>query len=148
MCLIFTLWQEAWWKSLIPVYGTYIIYKHTWNRHKWLFVLQLVCSMVQAKSISYMRKYFVMDAYHTILDYVDNGQWNVDISVETLVLCLVCAAVSSLVFFLLTRITYAKICSSLQVHNVLLMVGTFVLPEVFLLILYWYVRKQQGQEKM
>ena len=143
MCLIFKLWQEKWWKSLIPIYGTYIIYKHTWKQHKWLFLVQLACNVLQTKSVGYMRKYIVMDIYHTIMYYVENGQLDVDISVGKLLFCLICAVISALAVFLLTRITYVRICSSLQIHNGLLMVGTFLIPEIFLLIDYWWVVKQE-----
>ena len=42
MCLIFHAWKEKWWKSLIPFYGTYLLYQHTWKRWKWLFLVEMI----------------------------------------------------------------------------------------------------------
>ena len=30
-CFIFKELKEKWWKSLIPIYSTYILYKHLWK---------------------------------------------------------------------------------------------------------------------
>ena len=40
MCLIFLAWGEKWWKSLVPFYGTYIIYKNTWKAE---FMVNVTC---------------------------------------------------------------------------------------------------------
>ena len=48
LCLIFAAWGEKWWKSLIPFYGTYLLYRHTWVRGRWLFILQILLDMAGA----------------------------------------------------------------------------------------------------
>ncbi|MBQ2802565.1 MAG: hypothetical protein IJF07_01550 [Lachnospiraceae bacterium] len=145
MCLIFCAWKEKWWKSLIPFYGTYIIYKHTWKNLKWLFVLQLVIDFVGAKATSIAKKHITSNVFESIKTYVETEEIAIDISVEQLFACLVVALISSLIVWILTRITYMKVCSSLQIQNVLLKIGSFLLPEIFLLVdyIYFYNREKK-----
>lgn len=147
MCLVFVAWKESWWKSLIPFYGTYIIYKHTWKRRKLLFILQLVLELVNKRSLSVMRKHILTNIIDTVGEFIDTQKFAVDISVSTVIICLILFLVSGLVLFILTRITYLRICDSLDVNNTLIKVGTFLIPEVFLGITYIYWRRREKQSE-
>ncbi len=146
MCFVFKAWNEKWWKSLIPFYGTYIIYKHTWKRRKLLFVLQLVLELVNKRSVSVMRKHIITNVIDAAGDFINTGNADIGINVSTLLICIFLFVISGLILFILTRITYLKICDSLDVHNALIKVGVFVLPEIFLLISYIYWNKLEKQK--
>ena len=147
MCLIFTTWQEKWWKSLIPLYGTYILYEHTWKNCKWLFLVQLIFDVVSARCTAFMRKHVAVNLFHTIKTYIETQQLDIDIRVEQLLIAVILFCGSIAVAFVVTRITYVKICDSLCIANRLLKVGTFLLPQIFLLVDYVWVRKI-GKDKV
>ena len=136
MCLIFCAWQEKWWKSLIPFYGTYIVYKHTWQKQKWLFLVQIFFDVLGAKCLSGAKKHLTTNLLYTIRTYIETEQLDVDISVPRLVICIILFLISAVITFILTRVTYMKVCSSLQIENLLLKIGTFFLPQIFLVVDY------------
>ena len=136
MCLIFCAWKEKWWKSLIPFYGKYLIYKHTWNKWKWLFLVEVLLDTVGAKSVSFMKKHVMNNAISSAQTYIETKQLDVDISVEQLVLSFVLFLISTIIVFVLKRVTYVKVCGSLGIHSMLLKIGTFIFPELFLIIDY------------
>lgn len=63
MCLIFCAWKEQWWKSLIPFYGTYLIYKHAWKERRWLFLVQMIFDLISAVSAWVMRKHITSNLF-------------------------------------------------------------------------------------
>lgn len=147
MCLIFQVWNEKWWKSLIPFYGTYLIYKHTWKKWKWLFLVQLGADMISAKCMSLTKKHITGNLIDAVRTYIETQQIALDISISRMLIYMVLFFVMMVIAFLFTRITYIKICESLQIKNVLLLLGTFLLPEVFLLVDYvWYIKMSDGKE--
>ena len=148
MCLIFKAWNENWWKSLIPFYSTYIIYKHTWKRRKLFFVVQLLFELVNKRSVSVMRKHIITNVIDAAGDFFDTGKANIQISVSTLIVCIILFLLSSLVLFILTRITYLRICDSINVNNALIKVGVFILPEIFLLVCYVCWRRLEKAENI
>lgn len=146
MCLIFRAWNEKWWKSLIPFYGIYIMYRHAWKERKWLFVIQLLFEVVSAISAWIMRKHITSNVFHAIKTYIETEQLDIDISVPRLVICITLLLVSMLVTFVMTRITYLKICDSLNIKNTLLKIGTFFIPQIFLIVDYIsYTKASQGR---
>lgn len=146
MCLIFTAWKEKWWKCLIPFYGTYIIYKQAWQKKKWLFFVKLLFDFAGARSVSYVRKHLTSNIWHTIKTYLETQQIAIEISPEVLITCLVISTVTSVVVFILTRVTYIKVCESLKLPAWWLKVGAFILPEIFLLVAYVWWRKNAGSK--
>jgi len=138
MCFVFHAWGEKWWKSIMPLYGTYLLYKHTWKGKKWVFLITLFFNIVNARCLAFARKHIVTNIWHTIKIYIETEKLDIDISMEQLLVCLLAFLVSALISFLLTRITYMKVCGSLNINNVFLKIGTFILPEVFLLVDYIY----------
>ena len=142
MCLIFHAWEERWWKSLIPFYGTYLMYKHAWEKYKWVFFVQTVFDVVSAISSKFMRKHITSNLFDAIKTYIQTETIDIDISISYLLGCAVVLLLSMIVVFLLTRITYVKICDSLGIQSVLLKVGNFFLPQIFLVIDYVYVKKK------
>lgn len=142
MCLIFHAWEERWWKSLIPFYGTYLMYKHAWEEYKWLFLVQVIFDIAGMLSSSFMRKHITSNLFDAVKTYIQTESIDIDISISYLLGCAVVLLLSTIVVFLLTRITYVKICESLGIHNVLLKVGSFFLPQIFLVIDYVYVKKK------
>ena len=124
------------WKSLIPFYGTYLLYRHTWVRGRWLFILQILLDMAGAWCAHTLSRSLVGGLLETIRFYARTGEFAVDISVRQLLLWLMVWAVCAFCVFLLTRITYLKICGSLRLESGVLKVGTFLFPQMFLLIDY------------
>ncbi len=150
MCLVFRAWQECWWKSLIPFYGTYLIYKHAWKEHKWLFFLQMLFDFLNMTSTKFMRKHVTNNLFEAVKTYMETKTIDIDISIPYLLICGVLVLISTLILFFLTRITYVKICDSLGIQSLLLKVGTFIVPQVFLIVDYVYVMKKMvsNEEKM
>ncbi len=136
MCLVFKVWNESWWKSLIPFYGTYIIYKHTWKRRKIFFIIQLALELINKRSLSVMRKHIITNVLDTITEFVENNNFDINISVNILLICIGLFLISGLILFVLTRITYMKVCDSMNVNNAFVKIGVFILPEIFLLVAY------------
>lgn len=108
MCFIFKAWKEQWWKSLMPLYGTYIIYKYTWKKQKWLCFVQLLFNVTGAKCLYVMRKHIAVSLFHAIKTFIEKEQIDFDISVSRLLICVVVCLNSMLLTFILTRITYMK----------------------------------------
>lgn len=142
ICLIFHVWQEKWWKSLIPVYGTYVMYKHTWKKGKCVFILPLLCDVIGARCMSFVKKGIASDVFESIELYMETEQIDVNIDITQMLLCVGLFLICTLISFLFTRITYVKVCDNLQIKSMVLKVGTFVLPEVFLLVVYIGFRKK------
>lgn len=140
MCFIFTTWKEKWWKSLIPIYGTYIIFKNTWKKKKWLFVVPIIFNMISTKCMSFIKKHMVINLLDTVETYIETERIMIDIDVTQLVICVVLFLISVLICYVLTRITYLKICNSLCIKSMVLRIGTFLFPQIFLLIDYIYYK--------
>ena len=134
--LIFHAWQEKWWKCLIPFYGTYVLYSHAWERKKWLFGVQVLASVGAAVSAWQVKRNVRGSVFDAALLYARTGELDWEVNWTALLLWGLLAAVLALVGFVLTRITYLKVCGSLGVENIFLKIGTFLLPEVFLLANY------------
>ncbi|MBQ4282596.1 MAG: hypothetical protein IJB96_01555 [Lachnospira sp.] len=143
MCLIFTAWKEKWWKCLMPLYGTYAIYKHTWQKKKTMFLLKLVLDAAGAVSAWYARKHVTNNVFRALFNYMESGEWVLGINIEQVIWCVVIAVITGLLVFVLTRITYMKVCNSLGLKSVWLKVGTLLLPEVFLIVDYVFYRRKQ-----
>lgn len=142
MCLIFKAWNEKWWKSLIPFYGNYLIYKNTWKGLKWLFIVELIFTLICAKTTKFMRKHLVHNVFFTVKTYIETKQLDIDVSIPLLLLNLTIFLISTIIVLLLKRITYVKICSTLSIDNIVLVVGTFLFPELFLMLDYLYYNKK------
>lgn len=142
MCLIFHAWQEQWWKSLIPFYGTYLIYKNAWKERKWLFLLQMIFDLISMVSARVMKKHVTSNLLTALKTYLETDTIDIDISIPYLLICAGLLLVSMIVVFLLTRITYLKICDSLDIRNLGLKVGTFFVPQIFLIVDYVYAMKK------
>ena len=142
MCMIFHAWNEKWWKSLIPFYGNYLIYKHTWQGLKWLFVVELSFTLISAKCIKFMKKHIVHNLFITITTFLKTKQLDIDVSIPLLLLNLLIFCISAAIVFILKRITYVKICNTLNIDNIVLKIGTFIFPELFLMLDYLYYNKK------
>ena len=145
MCLIFHAWEERWWKSLIPFYGTYLMYRHAWEKYKWLFFVQTAFDITGMLGSSFMRKHITSNLFDAIKTYIQTESIDIDISISYLLGCAAVLLLSMIVVFLLTRITYVKICESLGIQSVLLKIGTFFLPQIFLVIDYVYAKKKAAK---
>ena len=86
-----------------------------------------------------MRKHLTNNLFATIKTYMETGTIDIDISVPYLLICVLVLLLSMFVVFFLTRITYVKICDSLGIQSLLLKVGTFIVPQVFLIVDYVYL---------
>lgn len=142
MCMVFHAWQEKWWKSLIPFYGTYLIYKNAWKERKWLFFVQMLFDLLSMISSKFMKKHLKNNLFAAIKTYIETETIDIDINVPYLLICVIILLISMFVVFLLARITYWQICDSLGIKSIILKVGTFIVPQVFLIVDYVYVKKQ------
>lgn len=142
MCLIFCAWKEQWWKSLIPFYGTYLIYKHAWKERRWLFLVQMIFDLISAVSAWVMRKHITSNLFAALKTYLETKTIDIDISIPCLLISAGLLLVSMIVVFVFTRITYLKVCDSLNIKNLGLKVGTFFVPQIFLIVDYVYAVKQ------
>lgn len=94
-----------------------------------------------------MRKHIITNVIDAAGDFIDTGKVDIELSVSTLIICIILFLLSALVLFILTRITYLRICDSLNVNNALIKVGTFLIPEIFLTITYIsYKRREKKNE--
>ena len=145
ICLIFSAWKEKWWKSLIPFYGQYIIYKHTWKSLKWLFVAELVLNTAGSKCRTVIKADIGGGIFDIIRNCIKNGQIDTNIDFGKILVLFLVSAICMLIVFLLQRVTYARICISLGFSNTLLIIGTFLLPQIFLWVVYYKYVKMKGQ---
>ena len=148
MCFIFTAWKEKWWKSLVPFYGTYIIFKNVWRKRKWLFFVSITLNIVSSRCVAFFRKHLIIDLIDTIKTYIETEQLSVEIDLRQLLICILIYLVSVIISFVITRISYLKICESLQINNVLLKIGTFLFPQVFLFADYvtWRMKHKESSQ--
>lgn len=94
----------------------------------------------------FMKKHLTNNLFAAIKTYIETETIDIDISVPYLIICAIVLLISMLVVFFLTRITYVKICDSLGIRSALLKVGTFFVPQIFLIVDYVYVmRKRETQ---
>lgn len=143
MCLVFHAWQEKWWKSLIPFYGTYLIYRNAWKERKWLFFVQMIFDLISMVSARVMKKHVTSNLFTAFKTYLETETIDIDISIPCVLICISLLLVSMLVVFLLTRITYLKICDSLNIKNLGLKIGTFLVPQIFLIVDYVYAMRKE-----
>lgn len=146
ICLIFTLWNEKWWKSLIPIYGTFILYKHTWKSYNSAFIIQTIFILMKIVSLSFFRKHITRNLFYAIQNYIETEQWDIDISITKLIIAISIYLLGTFVVWIFSLITYVKLCNQLNVKNVLLIIGILIFPDLFLLITYFYYkRKNRGE---
>ena len=141
MCFIFKSFGEKWWKSLVPLYSNFILYKHTWL-FGWYFLIEFFFDLAYAKSISMIKKHIIFNVFETIKYYLEYEKLNVDINVMLIISCLICFLITYVIIFILKRVTYWKLCNKLNV-NLLLKIGTMIIPDIFLLIDIIYHNKKQ-----
>ncbi len=146
MCLVFSAWKEEWWKCLTPLYGTYIIYKHTWKKSVTMFLVKMFLDATGTVSMAYARKHVTKNLISAVMELAKNGNLQLGIDVEKVIWCVVIAAVAGLVAWILTRVTYTKVCDSLGINSTGLKIGTFLLPEIFLIVNYMCYKKQEKRE--
>jgi len=147
MCLIFTLWDEGWWKSLVPIYGTYVLYKHTWSHYIGAFVAQTLFALGKMWSLSFSKKHVTSNLFQAVKDYFETGQFNLDISISQLLIAIAVFLICLLITWIFRLVTYWKICDKLFIRNPLFKIGVVLFPNIFLLIIYvYYKRKNRGEK--
>lgn len=142
MYLIFKALGEKGWKSLVPVYNKFLLYKHTWN-WKWFFLFEVLAGLITAKCLSTMRKHIVSNIFHTIGILLQEQKLEMDIDISMLFICLGVYAICSVFLFIMRRITYYKIAAKFQMAT-WIKVGALILPEIFLLVSVIKYRKAQN----
>ncbi len=147
MCFIFHAWKEKWWKSLVPFYSTFLIYKHTWTRFELMFGLQMLFELMNMISAKLFKKHITNNLLDCVKNFFETQTFDLDISLTYLLVCGSLMLVSMIAVFVMTRITYWKICSSLEISNVFLKIGTFLLPQIFLIVDYIYVCRRNAKIK-
>ncbi len=143
MCFIFHAWNEKWWKCLIPVYGNYISYKHTWRYPFIVLSVKILFDILQSYSIRFIRKHIVGNVLQAIVEFIKTGEIQFTIDMEQILFYLILGLICGFITFIIARCTYAKVCKSLEFNNGWLMVGTFIIPEIFLLVDYVCWRKNK-----
>lgn len=140
-CFIFKELKEKWWKSLIPIYNTYILYKHLW-KYKWLCLIQIVCSFINARSLYVLKHHLIKETFNVIQEYV--GQKNIDFNINFLLLtiCIICFIITYIIVFIFKRISYWKINNLLN-SNLFFKIATLIFPELFLFISYCFYKHKK-----
>lgn len=148
MCLIFTLFNEKWWKSIVPFYGTFVLYKHTWKRYSGAFATQTLFALLEICSMSFFKKHITRNLFYAVKSYIETEQWDLDISIPKLLIASALFILSTFIVWIFGLITYVKICNKLNVKNVLLIIGVLFFPDIFLIITYLYYKRKNRGEKV
>ena len=135
MCFIFTLFKEKWWKSLIPFYNIYILYKHTWN-NKYICFIEIISLLLNSKFLSFIRKDIFISIYECIKALIEQESFYLDLNYGKIFIFLIFYIITYLIVFIFKRITYWKLCSKMQL-NIFLKILTFIVPDICLLIDYF-----------
>lgn len=141
MYLIFCAWGEKGWKSLVPVYNKYILYKHTWNG-KCFFIVEVLSGVITAKCLSTMRKHLMTNLFHSILVLLQEQKLETDLDLPMLLICLGVYGIGSLIVFVMRRITYYKITAKFNMPA-WIKFGVLILPEIFLFVSVMAYRKNK-----
>ena len=143
LCCVFHMWTEKWWKSLIPFYGTVILYKHTWKRYKTIFVVQTLLDLIRIRSHSIIKDSIKTNIFSIIKNCIETGK--VDLAeiqfTELIIYILICEIITiiiRIIQFVIKIITYLKIYKMLKINNLLIKIGMVVFPDVFLYIAYFH----------
>lgn len=139
-CFIFREWEEKWWKSLVPIYNTYIIYKYLWKR-KWFCLLQFLFSIINIRCIVILKKEILVESINSILNYIKNDIFNINFNFNLLFICIIFFTLSYIVIFTMKRISYFKLCKQYK-SPLFLKIGTFIFPDIFLIISYIFYKKK------
>lgn len=152
LCCVFHMWNEKWWKSLIPFYGTFILYKHTWKRYKTIFVVQTLLDLIRIRSHSIIKDNIKTNIFSIIKNCIETGE--VDLAeiqfTELIIYILICDIIMiiiRIIQFVLKIITYLRIYNTFNIRNTLIKIGIVVFPDLFLLIAYLYKRAEVPKER-
>ena len=112
-----------------------------------MFLVEIMFNTLGAKCMSFAKRHVTQNVIHTIKSYIETKQLDIQVQTEQLVICIVLFLISAVIVFVLKRVTYVKVCSSLGMNYLLLKVGTFILPEIGLLLTYiCFYRKNKVAE--
>lgn len=145
-CFIFKELGEKWWKSLIPIYSTYIIYKHLW-KYKYLFTLEIIFNFINTQCVSIFKKYLIIEIIEVIKKYIKTQILDFDFNFSLLLVCSLCFFISYIIIFIMKRISYFKINKKLN-SSLIIIIGTFIIPDIFLLISYLVYKNKKNKYKV
>ena len=149
MCFIFQSFGEKWWKSFIPIYSNFILYKFLWG-YGFLFVIELILDIINMRSLSIAKKHIFGNLFDIIKELIQTKQLNLDIIEINYILLIVCVLVFCITYcciFIFKRITYWKLCNFYKL-NLFFKIGTFIIPDLFLLIDYLYYKHKNIDNKI
>ena len=140
LCFIFKELNEKWWKSLIPIYNTYILYKNFWKHHCF-FILEILFTFINTRCLCLIKKHLIDGIFYTIKYAINNKEFDSNINLIFLIIISLIFLISFFIIFIMKRITYLKICNKFN-SNLLIKIGTIIIPDIFLLIsVFIYKRK-------
>lgn len=140
LCLMFYELGEKWWKSLIPIYGTYLLYKNVYEKAKWLFMIQIIFELVQGRMRSIIRKHVVGSLFYSIKNYFQTRHFDADIDIPLMLTCVIILGICMFIVFIMTRITYWKLCSKLNL-SIAFKVCSLVIPGLIFIAAYIYIEE-------
>ncbi|MEE1100930.1 MAG: hypothetical protein U0K86_05555 [Agathobacter sp.] len=108
-------------------------------------MVEIMLNFLSAKCGSFIKKYVIRNLFYTSKKFINTDNWDIDISVEKMLICMLFLVISTLGVFVLKRVTYLKICASLSIQNIFLKIGTFLFPQIFLLVDYAVFYKRRAE---
>lgn len=144
MCLVFIELKEKWWKSLIPIYSTYLLYKNTW-KYKWFFIIEFVFLFAKSKSFSMIKKEIIGNVYDVIIALINKQEIAMDINVTLIIICFLGMIIFGICVFIMKRITYYKIAKSFN-YNIFKTICVLISPIFFFFFILWKKWKNKKQK--
>jgi hypothetical protein len=137
--IIFKYYKEKIWKVFIPIYNTYILYKHTWNNDK-IFLIPTLSLAISSFSLSKLKRIVLNGGIGILSNLIKKQELlnGLDIngaSMLTMTILFLGFILLYLIFFIFQRITFWRVGSEWN-GNIVLKVGIIFLPQIFLLFIY------------
>lgn len=98
--------------------------------------VRITFSFINYEMYLIYEKHIVYNIFYTVKTYLETEKIDLDISVEKMLVCMLLLLMSGFVVFILKRVTYVKICTSLSIHNAFIKIGAFLFPQIFLFVVY------------
>lgn len=147
-CFIFNELNEKWWKSLIPIYNTYILYSKLW-KHRWICILQFLFVFINTKSLIALKEHLINGILYSVRYIIENKEFNHNFDFVFILITSIFFILSCIIVFIMKRITFIKICYYFN-SNLFIKIGTIIIPDVFLFIsfiIYKYNKKNKRDVK-
>lgn len=143
ICVVFHEVGEKWWKSLIPIYSTYLLYRNFW-KHKWFCLLEFALILINSRCTAIVRKTIIVDVFEFFVTLIEKQTLEMDVNIPLLILCILGSILSAFAVFVMKRITYYKIGKKLEYSALKIILGMISPICFFGFILYGRWKKRRA----